>query len=413
LEEGQLQGDSTADAVAIIGTQFEDLGPKALAALSQVDGALQDTEGRAAALADTVEATDWDKFQRRAEGALRVVGAGAADALEGLTRNPFGDSGLTESYEAVFAAMEDARLEAEAYGGANAASKVEAMEAAAANADLGDAIDDVGDAQADATAEADKARAALAKQRAEMEKLTAAANKLVGGALGVEQAQIDARDAAAEFDDKTKELTEGTDDYRSVVIDTAEAQLSAAQATVDHRVAMAEAAGTTVDAAGQQGMLRSELGLLASQLDGPVRSALLAEIELLDILMRDRSVSLAFNLSTSGSVATAAGDAIGVRALPTTAIARASGGPTTRGGFYEVTEQGSEMLVEGGRTYLMPGASGQVVPLSPTTAGGAGNGNQYVVNVSAGLGADGDTIGSVVVEALTDWERSNGNGWRS
>ena len=84
LRDGQEAGDDTANAVAIIGTQFEDLGPKALDSLAAVDGALEDTAGKAKELAETVESSEWETFSRRASqglGEAAEMFAGAANSL--------------------------------------------------------------------------------------------------------------------------------------------------------------------------------------------------------------------------------------------------------------------------------------------------------------------------------------------
>ena len=47
LKDGQLAGDDTSDAVAILGTQFEDLGPRALDSLLAIEGKLGDVDGAA------------------------------------------------------------------------------------------------------------------------------------------------------------------------------------------------------------------------------------------------------------------------------------------------------------------------------------------------------------------------------
>lgn len=50
---------------------------------------------------------------------------------------------------------------------------------------------------------------------------------------------------------------------------------------------------------------------------------------------------------------------------------RAAGGPVDAGTFYEVNEQGPELLTTGGRTFLMMGSSGGVVTPSASSAGSA------------------------------------------
>jgi hypothetical protein len=60
---------------------------------------------------------------------------------------------------------------------------------------------------------------------------------------------------------------------------------------------------------------------------------------------------------------------------------RATGGSTRRGGLYEVAEGGkSELLHEGGKTYLMSGADGNVEPISGSVGGGSTGGGGVVIN---------------------------------
>jgi hypothetical protein len=83
-------------AIELIGTQYEDLGPKALDSLAAVDGALDVTTGKAEKLAETVgDERGWAALQREGEGALTSVGdyiagevmpglEGAHSAVDGL-----------------------------------------------------------------------------------------------------------------------------------------------------------------------------------------------------------------------------------------------------------------------------------------------------------------------------------------
>lgn len=59
---------------------------------------------------------------------------------------------------------------------------------------------------------------------------------------------------------------------------------------------------------------------------------------------------------------------------------RAHGGPVGAGRLYEVAEQGrAELLEMAGRTYLIPGADGTVVPAASAMSGGGGGGGGAVV----------------------------------
>ncbi|PPU53269.1 hypothetical protein XarbCFBP6827_18205 [Xanthomonas arboricola] len=61
---------------------------------------------------------------------------------------------------------------------------------------------------------------------------------------------------------------------------------------------------------------------------------------------------------------------------------RANGGPVAPGSLYEVGEGGDpELFQQGGRSYLIPGNRGQVVPAAPMASGGSGSGTGVEVNV--------------------------------
>ncbi|PPU32156.1 phage tail length tape measure family protein [Xanthomonas sp. CFBP 7912] len=72
---------------------------------------------------------------------------------------------------------------------------------------------------------------------------------------------------------------------------------------------------------------------------------------------------------------------------------RANGGPVAPGSLYEVGEGGDpELFRQGGRSYLIPGNRGQVVPAAPMASGASGAGagvevNVKVINAPAGTTA--------------------------
>ncbi|WP_372174417.1 phage tail length tape measure family protein [Xanthomonas axonopodis] len=62
---------------------------------------------------------------------------------------------------------------------------------------------------------------------------------------------------------------------------------------------------------------------------------------------------------------------------------RANGGPVSPGSLYEVGEGGDpELFQQGGRSYLIPGNRGQVVPAAPMASGGSGSEAGVEVNVN-------------------------------
>lgn len=72
---------------------------------------------------------------------------------------------------------------------------------------------------------------------------------------------------------------------------------------------------------------------------------------------------------------------------------RATGGPVAGDSFYQVGEGGKpELFRQNGRTYLIPGDNGAVIPAAPTAgAGSAATGNGSVVNVNVIVNSDGST----------------------
>ena len=77
---------------------------------------------------------------------------------------------------------------------------------------------------------------------------------------------------------------------------------------------------------------------------------------------------------------------------------QATGGETTRSGLSWVGERGPELL------NLPTGA--QVIPLGKIPTGGSNN--SFVINVNAGMGADGAALGEQIVTAIRKYERTSG-----
>lgn len=84
---------------------------------------------------------------------------------------------------------------------------------------------------------------------------------------------------------------------------------------------------------------------------------------------------------------------------------RAAGGPVAAGGLYEVTEGGkSELLHEGGRTYLMAGQNGYVEPMSggrsSSSPGGSGPAVSVFVDARGALGLDENRLAAKLTEII-------------
>ena len=81
--------------------------------------------------------------------------------------------------------------------------------------------------------------------------------------------------------------------------------------------------------------------------------------------------------------------------------ARAMGGPVKAGSPYLIGERGPELFV--------PDISGTVISNADLRSGGGTSvGGGVTLNVYAGLGTDGRQVGRQIVEALKQYERSNG-----
>lgn len=279
------------------------------------------------------------------------------------TTEEYGDAEeeVTEAVEASASATEN--LKAEMEGGISVTELAEQREKS-----LAKAID--AKAEADAAAE-DAARAhteALEEQRRKTDELHSAKAALVGGDIAVREAQRAAGVAVDELNALIDEGTASTDELSASQDNAALAVLGAAQAAADLRVAQAEANGETTTAATKNALMRDELSKVASTLEpgSPLRLMIEGYIKDLDAIPDE--VKTSFTISARGATVTPHGDLIGIGGP------RAAGGPTFPNTLHEVTERGSELLHEGGKTYLMSGANGQVEPLPTGGVGTPANG---------------------------------------
>lgn len=133
-------------AVALLGSQYEDLGPTALTALLTVEGKLGDVTTATEDLSASIKATPWEELERRGQSALGRVGnfiaGGLIPIIDGLDKlnNPGGD----------FAFDENGQLVRKIDDVADAASDADTAIAGATNAKKG-----FGAAARDATTAAD------------------------------------------------------------------------------------------------------------------------------------------------------------------------------------------------------------------------------------------------------------------
>jgi hypothetical protein len=110
-----------------------------------------------------------------------------------------------------------------------------------------------------------------------------------------------------------------------------------------------------------------------------------------------------FEITATGATVTPHGDLIGGRRGGTDQgnVVGALGGLVTRPTMALIGEAGPDAVVPLNRT---PGSS----PL-----GSMGGGSPIIINLTAGMGANGKEIGDQVVNVIRQYERRNGHGWRT
>lgn len=330
LQENIDAGGGTVEAVALIGTQFEDLGKDAIPILQSITGEFEAAEGAAQGLTETVEANDWETFKRRSESALREgveLGArGANAALEDLAwglqdvvgndelqnwirhgQTAFGEveqvvkdfdrtlldnaasweearaiaaehtSGLLESEDTfgkvMTAADEAAMTLANEWVKAQRAAVLEVDDHTKAQELVADAIadamgvtEDATGATEDATDAAEDNTEALRKQREETERLRLAKIDLIGGDIAVREAQRRARDATADYDKAMSDASLTADELAAAQDDAADALLNAAGVAVDYAADQAEANGAMLTGEDKARLMREQLEFMAGTL---------------------------------------------------------------------------------------------------------------------------------------------------
>jgi hypothetical protein len=227
----------------------------------------------------------------------------------------------------------------------------EAYDPATAAARLNkEATEKKAEADAEAAEAAQRHQDALEAVRDAMDAQRQSALDLVGGDIAVRDAQREAATAAAELSEALKENTDDLGAAGAAIDAAAQAQLEAASAAAEYRAKQMEANGQTVDARTKAQLMKEELQRLVGQLDGPLAAAIQRYIDQLGAIPSD--------VRTNLTVTTRQGDTGQIRTG-----GRAIGGPVSPGGLYEVNENGStEVLQQGGRTFIIPSRNGRVTP---------------------------------------------------
>lgn len=128
---------------------------------------------------------------------------------------------------------------------------------------------------------------------------------------------------------------------------------------------------------------------------GPARKALMA---VMDDLARKAARDVRIDVAVTRSI-----NEVVTRVVQTISAPepRALGGPVDAGSPYLIGERGPELFV--------PEVSGTVISNADLRSGGGSPlGGGVTINVNAGMGTDGRQVGRQIVEALKQYERSNG-----
>lgn len=385
--------DRTTTGVALMGTMFEDLGPKGVDSLLAIQNGLGDVEGATQGVVDGFATTDGglQSLKRRGVGALSGLGEatgnwldsamGAPDILDRIDESlrVLGETGPKTFDEAVAAvkpyvtSMDEARLMVRMYG--------ESLDGATASILLHDQpqqamvqgyID-----------EALKARQAADKTAELAEEVNA-----LGGKASMTTAELDA--LTAEFDAMKASLSDrssflsAVDSFEGLKAKGDEAfaamgagAADAAQKLRDYEQDQISAKNAVIDYATEVGNIPadvvSEINALIDRGEYDEAERRLAELE------KERTVNV--KVKTIGTTFT-----VGL-----TAVAKAEGGPVSAGMPYWVGERGPELIFPETNGMVIPHAQsvsmmskGAAAP-TPTLGGFGGsptfaNGNGVTIN---------------------------------
>lgn len=196
----------------------------------------------------------------------------------------------------------------------------------------------------------------------------------------------------------TDDLSTSTDEAAQAARDAEGAALDQAAAAVALAEQQNAVNGVTLTAEEKTKIYKEELEKIAGFLTGPAREAIDAYIAQLGSI--PGTINTNISLNRRGDII---GGSINGR--------RAAGGPVSSGGLYEVGENGNpELFQQGGRSFLIPGNNGQVIPVR----GGAGEvGVVVYLTVNAGLGTNGAQVGRQIVDVLEAHYRNGGRPPRS
>lgn len=232
------------------------------------------------------------------------------------------------------------------------------------------------DTEALKKAQQDAAKAAKAHADA-LDDLVDSAYGYIDAGLGLRGAIDGAEESFAAYTAAVKAHGPASEQATDAQRDAEEAAIRVASAARDAALAEQEMSGKTRDLAGAQVVARDRLRELAASAQGPLKAALLEQIRVLDqMIAKLSSLNNTFNARVNIHVSQSGVSAPGLILPSMRAFAR--GGSIGPGEIGRVSEEGPEMLTEGGKHYLLNGAKpGYITPTTDLAMGSAAGGGGW------------------------------------
>jgi hypothetical protein len=222
------------------------------------------------------------------------------------------------------------------------------------------------------------------------------------GSLSLASAQTVAADAIAKHGKNSTEAKTATLALQQAETTLKGQILGAAEAARQAAIAHDKSGDAEIAAAAGAEAERTELIRLAAGLapNSPLRRRLQELINQLNAIPRAVNINVVTKYSQQG---------IQVGLVGSGRTARAAGGPVRAGQPYVVGEKRPELFV--------PSTNGTIVPRVPAMASAGrpvgGGGNTYNISVSVAAGGNPAEVGAATVQAIQEFERRSGKGWRS
>lgn len=376
--------ERVAEEFASLGDDVEDFADNALPKLQKFD---------------KVDDVFRDLLDTNAEAAERFVDMAEAAGV------------ASDEIDDMRAAIED-KKSADAQASVDAKANAEAVE------DQADAMDDSADSTDDATSALEDYANAL---KAATDPLFA----VMDAQTSLTDARRDAKDAeealqeaikehgpnSREAADAQRDLTDAQDETVRSAIDLQGAANNLQAAIEADRISLSDATAALDELVAQGVLTRAEADRMAWSFGVAANTAdALAVDRVFDVEAEDKASAVISNIKSGlfgiqdkHVTVTATGQWLWDRTFGNIfGGKRARGGPVAASKIYEVNEQGApELLEQNGRTFLLPGKDGQVVPVGGAVGGGGGGGGQTVIiDMTGAIVADSRQFERMVVDAF-------------